>query len=402
METKMSNAKQLTEEYIVHTYNRFPVVLESGEGVHLYDEEGKKYLDFASGIGVCSLGYGNEKLVNAIKNQANLLLHTSNLFYNANSANAAKALVESTGLKKAFFTNSGAEAIEGALKMAKRYAYDKSAQKQNNEYSIGYEVIAMNHSFHGRTMGALNVTGTESYRKPFGAEDVNVKFATYNDLESVKALVSDKTCAIIFECLQGEGGITPADEDFVKGIRELCDEKDIIMICDEVQCGMGRTGKMWAFENYGIKPDIVTCAKALGCGVPVGAFVAGEKCQNSLVPGDHGTTYGGNPLVTAVVKKVFEIYDEEKIVDHVQEIGKYLYSQLEVLAAKKDSVKELKGKGLMLGLALDVPVTDVVNKAIEKGLLVISAGGNVLRMLPPLIINKEDVDFAISVLEEIL
>lgn len=398
----MSDIKQTAEQYIVHTYNRFQIVLESGEGVHLYDEEGKKYLDFAAGIGVCSLGYGNAKLTNTIKNQVNQLMHTSNLFYNAPSANAAKKLVESTGLCKAFFTNSGAEAIEGALKMAKRYAYDKSAEKENGEYSKGYEIIAMNHSFHGRTKGALEITGTENYRKPFGPNIDDVKFAEFNNLDSVKSLVSDKTCAIIFECVQGEGGITPATEEFVKGVRELCDEKDIIMICDEVQCGMGRTGKMWAFQHYGVKPDIITTAKALGCGVPVGAFVAGEKCKDSLVPGDHGTTYGGNPLVTAAVNTVFDIYEDEKIVDHAEKMGQYLRSKLEKIAEAKDSVKLVRGKGLMQGLVLDVPVGDVVNKAIEKGLLVISAGGNVLRMLPPLIITEEDIDWGVAVLDEIL
>ena len=398
----MSDIKNLAEEYIVHTYNRFPIVLESGEGVNLYDEEGKKYLDFAAGIGVCSLGYGNEKLTNAIKNQVNQLMHTSNLFYNAPSANAAKKLVESTGLAKAFFTNSGAEAIEGALKMAKRYAYDKSPEKANNEYSKGYEIIAMNHSFHGRTKGALEITGTENYRKPFGPDIDDVKFAEFNNLDSVKELVSDKTCAIIFECVQGEGGITPATEEFVKGVRELCDEKDIIMICDEVQCGMGRTGKMWAFQHYGIKPDIITTAKALGCGVPVGAFVAGEKCKESLVPGDHGTTYGGNPLVTAAVNTVFDIYESEEIVRNAQVMGEYLRDQLEELCQDKDSIKLVRGKGLMQGLVLDIPVGDVVKAAIAKGLLVISAGGNVLRMLPPLIVTKSNIDTAINILKEVL
>ena len=398
----MSNTKQFTEEYVVHTYNRFPVVLEKGEGVYLYDEDGKKYLDFASGIGVCSLGYGNEKVSNALKNQINQLMHTSNLFYNEPSANAAKKLVESTGLKKAFFTNSGAEAIEGALKMAKRYAYDKSAEKESGAYSKGYEVIARNSSYHGRTMGALGITGTENYRKPFGPEDAKVKFATFNDLDSVKALVNDDTCAIIFECVQGEGGVTPATDEFVKGVRALCDEKDIIMICDEVQCGMGRTGKMWGFEHFGVKPDIVTCAKALGCGVPVGAFVAGPKCCESLVPGDHGTTYGGNPLVTAAVNAVFDEFEDKQVVLNAQVMGESLGEKLEELAAKKDNVKAVKGIGLMRGLELETPVGDAVKAAIDKGLLVISAGGNVLRMLPPLVITKADIDYAIKVLEEVL
>ncbi|MBP5772735.1 MAG: aspartate aminotransferase family protein [Eubacterium sp.] len=390
------------EQNLIHVYNRFPVVFEKGEGVFLYDENGKEYLDFASGIGVCSLGYGNEKLNNAIKEQTDLLLHTSNLFYNKPSSDAAEKLVKATGLKKAFFTNSGAEAIEGALKVAKRYAYDKSDAKEKNEYSEGYEVIAMNNSFHGRTKGALEITGTEDYRKPFGKEIDDVKFAEFNNLDSVKELVTDKTCAIVVECVQGEGGVTPANEDFIKGIRALCDEKDIIMICDEIQCGMGRTGKMFAYEHYGILPDIVTCAKALGCGVPVGAFVCGEKCMDTLVPGDHGTTYGGNPLVTAVVSKVFDIYEEENIVANAKEMGELLSSELEKLVDEFDSVKKQKGIGLMKGLELSVPVGDITSKAIENGLVVISAGGNVLRMLPPLIINEKNIKNVIDILKKIL
>ena len=390
------------EQNLIHTYNRFPVVFDRGEGVFLYDENDKEYLDFASGIGVCSLGYGNEKIGNAIKAQSDLLLHTSNLFYNKPAADAAEKLVKATGLNKAFFTNSGAEAVEGALKVAKRYAYDKSEAKKNDDYSEGYEVIAMNNSFHGRTKGALEITGTESYRKPFGPDIDDVKFAEFNNLDSVKELVSDKTCAIVVECVQGEGGVTPASDDFIKGIRALCDEKDILMICDEIQCGMGRTGKMFAYEHFGIKPDIVTCAKALGCGVPVGAFVCNEKCMDSLVPGDHGTTYGGNPLVTSVVSAVFEIYEDENIVEHAKEMGDYLASELDKLVDEFDSVKKRKGLGLMQGLELSVPVAEITSKAIEKGLVVISAGGNVLRMLPPLIITEKNVKKLIEILREIL
>ena len=305
------------DEYFVHTYNRFKVVLEKGEGVYLYDVNGKKYLDFASGIGVCSLGYGNKEYTETLKSQIDKLTHTSNLFYNIPSVKAAEKLVKAAGLKKVFFTNSGAEAIEGALKMAKRYAYDRDGTSD-------HEIIAMNHSFHGRTMGSLALTGNEHYQKPFGPMIGGIKFAEYNDLDSVKALVNDKTCAIILEPLQGEGGIYPAEKDFIEGIRKICDQKDIIMICDEVQCGMGRTGKMFAFQNYDVVPDIITSAKGLGCGVPVGAFIAGEKCCDSLVPGDHGTTYGGNPFATAAVEAVLNIYEKENILDNVNTVGKYL------------------------------------------------------------------------------
>lgn len=385
----------LGEQYFVHTYNRYKIVMDKAEGVYIYDVNGKKYLDFAAGIGVASLGYGNQEYTDALKNQIDQIMHTSNLFYNKPSVLAAEKLVKATGLKKAFFTNSGAEAIEGALKMAKRYAYDRDGHAD-------HQIIAMGHSFHGRTMGALALTGNERYQEPFGPMISGICFAEYNHLDSVKALVNEKTCAIILEPVQGEGGILPADKEFIEGIRKICDEKDIIMICDEVQCGMGRTGKMFAFQNYDVVPDIVTSAKALGCGVPVGAFVAGEKCCDSLVPGDHGTTYGGNPLVTAAVNAVFDIYEKDNILQNVNTVSQYLEEQLDKIVEKFDNVLERRGKGLMQGLVLKTPVADTIQKAMEKGLLVISAGGNVLRMLPPLVITKENVDEMIGILKECL
>ena len=302
------------EQYLAHTYNRFQVVVDKAEGVYIYDVNGKKYLDFASGIGVSSLGYGNKEYTETLKNQIDKITHTSNLFYNTPSIETAEKLVKVTGLKKVFFTNSGAEAIEGAMKMAKRYAYDRDGHTD-------HEIIAMNHSFHGRTMGSLALTGNPNYQKPFGPMIEGIKFAEYNNLDSVKALVNEKTCAIILEPVQGEGGIYPAEKEFIEGIRRICDDNDILMICDEIQCGMGRTGKMFAFQNYDVKPDIIASAKALGCGVPVGAFIAGEKCCDSLVPGDHGTTYGGNPLVTAAVGTVLDIFEKNNILENVQEVG---------------------------------------------------------------------------------
>lgn len=384
---------ELGDKYFVHTYNRYKIVMDKAKGVYIYDADGKKYLDFASGIGVASLGYGNKKYTDAIKSQIDKIMHTSNLFYNEPAVLAAEKLVKASGLEKAFFTNSGAEAIEGALKMAKRYAYDRDGKSD-------HEIIAMGHSFHGRTMGALALTGNEHYQKPFGPMISGIKFAEYNDLDSVKALVNDKTCAIILEPVQGEGGIYPADKEFIEGIRKICDEKDILMICDEVQCGMGRTGEMFAFQNYNVKPDIIASAKALGCGVPVGAFVAGKKCCNSLVPGDHGTTYGGNPLVTSAVNAVFDIYEEENILENVKNVGTYLEEKLDELVNENENIVLRRGKGLMQGLVLKTPVGDTINKAIEKGLLVISAAGNVLRLLPPLIITKENVDEMVNILKE--
>lgn len=396
MENNQTNTyMEETNSELVHTYNRFPVVLDHGEGVYLYDTEGKKYLDFAAGIAVCGLGYSNEEYKTALKNQIDLLTHTSNLYYNTTCGKAAKALLKACEMDKVFFTNSGTEAIEGALKAARKYTYKKGTGR--------YEFIAMEDSFHGRSMGALSVTGTEHYRTPFEPLIPGVKFAKYNDLDSVKALVSDKTCAIILEALQGEGGITPATDEFMKGLRQICDEEGILLICDEIQCGMGRTGSMFAWQGYGVKPDIMTMAKAIGNGVPVGAFaMTKEVAEYSLEPGDHGTTYGGNPLATAAVSKVFDLFEEMNILEHVNEVSNYLEEQLDKLVEQYDNVVARRGKGLMQGLVLTTPVIDTVNKAIEKGLLVISAGSDVLRMVPPLVITKENVDEMIEILSQCL
>lgn len=388
----MNNYIETAENALLHTYNRYQIVLEKGEGVYLYDTEGKQYLDFAAGIAVCSLGYGHPKYKEALKEQIDKLTHTSNLFYNPVVAQAAQSLKEATQMDRVFFTNSGTEAIEGALKAARKYAYTKESGK--------YEFIAMNHSFHGRSMGAVAVTGTEHYRTPFEPLIGGVKFAEYNNLDSVKALITDKTCAIILETLQGEGGIYPAEQEFLQGVRQLCDENDILMIFDEIQCGMGRTGSMFAWQGYGVKPDIMTMAKAIGNGVPVGAFAMTEKvAEKSLAPGDHGTTYGGNPFVCAAVKEVLQIFEEEKIVDHVRQVGAYLESKLEQLVADCPAVTARRGKGLMQGLVLDKPVAEVIKKAMEEGLIVISASGNVLRLVPPLVITEAHVDEMIEKLK---
>lgn len=375
------------EEYILHTYNRFPVVFEKGEGVCLYDTEGKEYLDFAAGIAVNALGYHYPGYDEALKKQIDKLLHVSNLYYNVPIAEAGEKLVKASGLEKVFFTNSGTEAIEGALKAAKKYAYIRDGHS-------GHEIIAMNHSFHGRTIGALSVTGNAHYRDPFAPLMDGVKFADFNDIDSVKEQITEKTCAILLEPVQGEGGIFPAEQDFLEELRRICDEKDILLIFDEIQCGMGRTGNYFAWQAYGVKPDIMTCAKALGCGVPVGAFVLGKKAAAaSLVPGDHGTTYGGNPFVCAAVSKVFDIFEKDEILKHVQELTLCLEDALDRLAANHDCVLERRGMGFMQGLVLkkEYPVGEVVKKALDEGLLVISAGENVLRIVPPLIIRKEDI-----------
>ena len=395
----MNEQMNHAEENILHTYNRFPVMFDHGEGCYLYDTEGKKYLDFAAGIAVNALGYHYPGYDDALKAQIDKLTHISNLYYNEPMSEAGEKLVKVSGLSKAFFTNSGTEAIEGALKAARKYAYTKYGKEAQK-----YEVIAMNHSFHGRSMGALSVTGTEHYREPFEPLIGGVKFAEFNDLESVKAQITDKTCAIITEVVQGEGGIYPAQKEFLEGLRALCDEKDIILIFDEIQCGMGRTGYYFAWQSYGVKPDVMTCAKALGCGVPVGAFVLGEKAANSsLVPGDHGTTYGGNPFVCAAVSKVFDIFEQDGILAHVQELTPYLEEKLDTLVDKYPIVAARRGKGFMQGLVIEgATVGSVVTKALANGLLVISAGSDVLRLVPPLVITKEHIDEMIEKLEKSL
>ena len=395
----MNEQMNHAEESILHTYNRFPVMFDHGEGCYLYDTEGKKYLDFAAGIAVNALGYHYPGYDDALKSQIDKLTHISNLYYNEPMSEAGEKLIKASGLSKAFFTNSGTEAIEGALKAARKYSYTKYGKEAGR-----FEIIAMNHSFHGRSMGALSVTGTEHYREPFEPLIGGVKFADFNDLESVKAQITDKTCAVITEVVQGEGGIYPAQKEFLEGLRALCDEKDIILIFDEIQCGMGRTGYYFAWQSYGVQPDVMTCAKALGCGVPVGAFVLGEKAAAaSLVPGDHGTTYGGNPFVCAAVSKVFDIFEQDNILAHVQELTPYIEEKLDALVDKYPIVAARRGKGFMQGLVIEgTTVGSVVTKALANGLLVISAGSDVLRLVPPLVITKEHINEMIEKLEKSL
>ena len=381
------------ESALLHTYNRYQIVLDKGEGVHLYDIEGKEYLDFVCGIGVYALGYGNKEYNEALKAQIDKITHTSNMFYNVPAIEAAKKLKEISGMDRVFFTNSGAEAIEGAIKAARKYAYLKDGHTD-------HEIIALEHSFHGRTMGALAVTGKKAYREAFEPLIGNIKFAEMNDFDSVKNQVTEKTCAIIMETVQGEGGIYPADKEFIEAVYALCQEKDILLILDEIQCGMGRCGSYFAWQQYNVTPDIMTTAKAVGGGVPVGAFLLGEKAAaNSLVAGDHGTTYGGNPLACAAIKKTLDLFEENHIIEHVNSVGKYLEEQLENVAAQYDCITAHRGKGLMQGLEFDKPVGDIIKKAIDKGLLLISAGTNVIRFLPPLVITEADVDTMVAILK---
>lgn len=392
-DNKMTEMIEQAEQDLLHTYNRYQIVLDRGDGMYLYDINGKKYLDFMSGIGVFALGYNNKSYNDALKAQIDKIVHTSNYFYNEPAIRAAHRLKEVSGMDRVFFTNSGAEANEGAMKAAIKYAWLKDGRED-------HQIIAMDNSFHGRTYGALALTGNEHYRIPFGTMPGDVQFARLNDFASVEKLVNEKTCAVIIEVVQGEGGVTPADGDFLKNVRALCDEKDILLIFDEVQCGMGRTGNMFAWQKFGVKPDIMTCAKALGCGVPVGAFLMTEKVgQNSLVAGDHGTTYGGNPLACAAINNVLDQYEELHLVDHVNEVAPYLTGQLDRLAATYGCIIKRRGRGLMEGLVFDGPVGPIIADAMDRGLILINAGPEIIRFLPPLIMEKEHVDEMISILE---
>lgn len=391
----MNQYMEETNGGLVHTYNRFPVVLDHGEGVYLYDTDGKKYLDFAAGIAVSGLGYSNEEWKEALKEQIDHLVHTSNLYYNTTCGKAAGLLKKASRMDRVFFTNSGTEAIEGALKAARKYAWAKGTGR--------YEFIAMTNSFHGRSMGALSVTEHDAYRTPFEPLIPGVKFAVFNDLDSVKKLVTEKTCAIILEPIQGEGGINLATPEFMEGIRALCDAEGILMICDEIQCGMARTGAMFAWQKYGVKPDILAMAKAIGSGVPVGAFAMTEEvAEYSLKPGDHGTTYGGNPLVCASVAKTLEIYEREQMTEHVKEVGAYLTEKLDALVQESDRVLERRGTGLIQGIRMNGPVGDVIQEALKEGLLIISARSDVIRMVPPLVIENRHIDEMIRILQKVL
>ncbi len=371
------------------TYNRFQVAFDHAEGVYLYDVGDNKYLDFGAGISVCGLGYGNDLLNHTMKSQIDKgLLHTSNLFYNEPAVEAAGKLTEMTGMDKVFFTNSGTEAVEGALKIARRYNFNKGKK--------GCEIIAMQGSFHGRSMGALSVTGKDHYREPFEPLIGGVKFATYNDLDSVKALVNENTGAIIMETFQGEGGIYPATEEFLKGVRKICDENDLLLILDEIQCGMGRTGYLFAWQEYDVKPDVMTVAKALGNGVPIGAFLACGEAAEAMKPGDHGSTYGGNPFVCAVASTVLDVFKEADIPGHAKKMGEHLWKALDEIKEKyPDLVVDHRGKGLIQGLefAEGVKVGEIVKKALlEQKLILISAEHNTIRFVPPLVIEREHVN----------
>ena len=381
------------EEAFLKAYGRYDIVLEKGEGVYLYDTKGRRYLDFYAGIGVNSLGYRYPAYVEALQKQIDTLMHVSNYFYTPVAVEAAEAVKKATQLDAVFFCNSGTEATEGALKLARKYYYLKHGKADS-------EIISFHHSFHGRSTGSVKLTGNPAYQKAFGPLIEGVRYATLNDIESVKNLINERTAAIIVEPVQGEGGVYPCDQAFMKALRALCDEHDICLILDEVQCGMGRTGTIMTYFQYDIMPDIVCLAKGIGCGIPVGAFVANQKWAQAMQPGDHGSTYGGNPLACMAVKTVFEILKKEHLLDHVQEISQYLIQRLDEIVDEFDCVVERRGLGLMQGLVLNQEAKPVVHSLLDDGVIVVTAGTNVIRMLPPFIIQREHVDAFIDILKK--
>ena len=396
MNTHTQDRITQAEQSLLHTYNRFPVILDRGEGMYLYDTEGKRYLDFFAGIAVFALGHHYPGYDEALKEQIDKLIHTSNYYYNEPAIDAAAKLTAVSGLSRVFFTNSGTEAVEGALKTARKYSFQK--------YGAGRaDIVAMEHSFHGRSLGALSVTGTEAYRTPFEPLIGGVSFAKLNDMDSVRSAVTERTCAVILEVIQGEGGVIRAEEGFLRELRDLCDARDILLIFDEIQCGMGRTGRMFAWQHADVRPDIMTLAKALGCGVPVGAFLVGEKAaEASLSPGDHGTTYGGNPLVCAAVKCVLDLFERDHIIDHVNRVAPVLTKRLDDMVARHDTIRERRGEGLLQGLCSTVPVKDILDRALERGLILINAGAQVIRFVPPLIVDEQRIHEMADILEDCL
>lgn len=385
------NTFQDGQKYVMNTYNRFPITLEKGEGMYVYDENGKKYLDFVAGIAVNSLGHGDKELAEAISKQAMQMLHVSNLYWTKPQVSLAKKLVEEGCFDKAFFCNSGAEAIEGALKISRKYG-NKTGRS---------EIITMLHSFHGRTFGAVTATGQPHYQEGLGELLPNVKYAEYNNIESLKNTISDKTCAVVLEPVQGEGGIIPATKEYLEEVRKICDEKDIVLVFDEIQCGVGRLGTFYAYQTFGVEPDVLCMAKGIAGGVPCGVLMAKQKIADSFKPGDHASTFGGNPLATAAGNVVFDKL-KGGILDNVKAQGEYLTSCLKELQKDFSVIKEVRGIGLMQGIELEVDVASVVKECIENGLLLVNAGKRVIRFVPSLIVSKENIDDAMKIVRNSL
>lgn len=384
------NTFEKGKEVVMNTYNRFPITLEKGEGMYVYDENNKKYLDFAAGIAVNALGHNHKKLVETIAEQATKLIHVSNLYWTKPQIELAEKLVKIGDFDKAFFCNSGAEAIEGALKISRKYG-SKTGRS---------EIITMLHSFHGRTFGAITATGQPHYQEGLGELLPNIKYAKYNDIESLKDTITDKTCAIFLEPVQGEGGIIPADKEYLQEVRKICDEKDIVLVFDEIQCGVGRLGTFYAYQHYGVVPDCVCMAKGIAGGIPCGVLMAKQKIADSFKPGDHASTFGGNPLATSAGNVVVDELLNNGVLENAKKQGEYLEKCLKQLKEEFECIIDVRGVGLMQGIELNVLVADIIAETIDNGLLLVNAGKNVIRFVPSLIVSKENIDEAMDILKK--
>ena len=385
----------MADENIMNTYKRFEVVLAKGSGAKVWDINGKEYLDCAAGIAVCNLGHSHPRIIAAVSEQLGKLTHVSNLYYTEPQTRLAKMLVDNSFADKVFFCNSGAEANEAAIKLARKYAHENMGPDK-------FELITMKESFHGRTMATITATGQEKFQFGFTPLLEGFTYVPYNDLKALEAAISGKTCGIMLEAIQGEGGVKIPDDNYLAGVREICDRHGLLLIIDEVQTGMGRTGKLFAYEYSGIKPDIMTLAKALANGIPAGAMLATDKTAAAFVPGNHASTFGGNPIAMAAATAVVETMLQEGILEHCREIGDYFLSQLKKLQQKHAIIRDVRGKGLMIAAELSIEAGHIINQCIKRGLLIISAGSKTLRFVPPLIITNQDVDFAINVLDEVM
>jgi predicted acetylornithine/succinylornithine family transaminase len=385
----------MADENIMNTYKRFEVVLAKGSGAKVWDINGKEYLDCAAGIAVCNLGHSHPRIIAAVSEQLGKLTHVSNLYYTEPQTRLAKMLVDNSFADKVFFCNSGAEANEAAIKLARKYAHENMGPDK-------FELITMKESFHGRTMATITATGQEKFQFGFTPLLEGFTYVPYNDLKALEAAISGKTCGIMLEAIQGEGGVKIPDDNYLAGVREICDRHGLLLIIDEVQTGMGRTGKLFAYEYSGIKPDIMTLAKALANGIPAGAMLATDKTAAAFVPGNHASTFGGNPIAMAAATAVVETMLQEGILEHCREIGDYFLSQLKKLQQKHAIIRDVRGKGLMIAAELSIEAGHIINQCIKRGLLIISAGSKTLRFVPPLIITNQDVDFVINVLDEVM
>ena len=393
----MTNAEiiDLGSQYVMHTYNRYPIALVRGQGTKVWDAEGREYLDFVAGLAVNSLGHCHPRVVEAIREQAGRILHCSNLYWIAPQVELARILVEHSGLGKAFFCNSGAEAVEAAIKLARKYA---KVHKGEN----CFEIITMHRSFHGRTLGALAATAQEKFHRGFEPLPPGFRYVPFNNLEALKEAITPETCAVMLEPVQGEGGVYPADKEYLRAVRELCDEKGILLIFDEIQCGLGRTGYLFAYQYYGVYPDILTLAKALAGGVPIGAMLAKEEVAQAFSPGDHASTFGGNPLAAACGVAAFRALLEEGLVENARKQGAYLIERLRALAAEFPKVLDVRGRGLLVGLEIDGPADEIALACLKEGLLINAVHGRILRFLPPLSVKQEEIDQALEILRKAL